>query len=256
MAKKNYYKERSRLKAAFLAFFGGFLGLHKFYLRETGGAMFYITLFIASINALGFPITTIFGIFDAMKLLMMPESEFDRKYNRHMLKQNRDYRRTPKSKVYRKKSRVKKNPFKKSGLKKYAEFALEEAIVDFTKGLEIDPNDDSLHFNIACTYSLTEQKDLAFKHLQKAVALGFKDLDKIATHDDLAFVRIQPAFDSFKASGYTNFKISRKTGTKSINQPAPKNDQLLAQLNKLKELREKGLINEVEYVAEQRRLMN
>jgi len=94
------------------------------------------------------------------------------------------------------------NPFKKSGIKKYKDFDLDGAIVDFNKGLEINPQDVALHFNIANAYSLTEQKEKAYYHLAKAVEMGFSDTEMINTKDDLAFVRIQPEWDTFKANGY------------------------------------------------------
>ena len=71
---------------------------------------------------------------------------------------------------------------------------------DFKKGLDIEPNDIALNFNIACAYSLTENKNLAFQHLAKAVNLGFNDYERILTHDDLAFVRIQNDRRSNRAS--------------------------------------------------------
>ena len=66
----------------------------------------------------------------------------------------------------------------------------------------VDKRDVALHFNIACAYSLSEQADLAYYHLDKAVELGFKDFDRVQSHDDLAYVRIQPQFDEFKANGF------------------------------------------------------
>lgn len=260
MARKTIYKERSRISAAFLAFFGGFIGLHKFYLRDTGGGIFFIMMAIVTSNMFyGFPLSAILGVFDAMKLMMMPDSEFDRKYNRHLLKQNRSYRQTPQRKVVQKKTkRVRNNPFKKSGIKKYKEYALEEAIEDFKKALEIDATDEEIHFDLAGAYSLTEKKDLAFFHLAKAVELGFKDFDKIQSHDDLAFIRIQPEFEVFKNNNYSNY--SKSTGKiKAEESPRPKenlldNDLLLSQLNKLKELRDKGVLTERDYVSETRKL--
>jgi len=213
-------------------------------------------------NIFGFPVSAVLGVFDAMKLLMMPESEFDRKYNRHLLKQNRSYRQNSRRKVVQTtKKRVKNNPFKKSGIKKYKEFALEEAIEDFKKALEIDSGDDLIHFDLAAAYSLTEKKDLAYFHLAKAVELGFKDFEKIQTHDDLAYIRIQPEFESFKNNNYSNYsRATGKTKSKEIASPKEKenlldNDVLLSQLNKLKELRDKGVLTEKDYVFETKKLM-
>jgi len=267
MARTNIYKKRSRVSAALLAFFGGALGLHKFYLRDVGGGIFFIMLTLVTTSIFkGFSLSAILGVFDAMKLMMMPDSEFDRKYNRHLLKQNRSYRQNSQRKVVQKSTRrVKNNPFKKSGIKKYKEFALEEAIEDFKKALEIDPGDDIIHFDLAAAYSLTEKKDLAYHHLAKAVELGFKDFEKIQTHDDLAYVRIQPEFDSFKNNNYSNY--SRSTGkpsatgmSKQVESPNAEenlldNDVLLSQLNKLKELRDKGVLTDKDYVFETKKLM-
>ncbi len=258
MARRTVYRERKRLNAALLAFIGGGLGLHKFYLRDTGGGIFYLILAFVTINSFYFPFSVILGLFDAMKLLMMPDSEFDRKYNRQLLKQNRSYRKNSRSKVHQKPSkRVRNNPFKKTALAKYKDFALEESIEDFKKAIEIDNGDPDLHFNIACAYSLTEQADEAFYHLSKAVENGFADFEKIKTHDDLAFVRIQPGFEQFQKNNYSNYtgvgKRNNQTQTSANNQVG--DDLLLAQLNKLKELRDKGILNENDYVTETKKLM-
>lgn len=50
----------------------------------------------------------------------------------------------------------------------------EEAIVVFKKGLEIDPNLASAHNNLAAAYYYTKQYDLAIKHCNKAIELGYK----------------------------------------------------------------------------------
>jgi TM2 domain-containing membrane protein YozV len=259
MARRTVYKERKRLNAAILAFFGGFLGLHKFYLRETGAGFFYIML--TFITAKFFiPASAILGIFDAMKLLMMPDSEFDRKYNRNLLKKKRDHRSTSRSQVVdRPTKRVRNNPFKKSGIKKYKEFYVEESIEDFEKALEVDPGDPDIHFNLGGAYSLIENKDKAFFHIAKAVELGFKPVEKIKTNDDLAYLRIQPEFEQFQASNYRTY-AGASTG-KAIPQRSGKQenlldqDVLLSQLNKLKELREKGILTQNDFEVESKKLM-
>jgi len=267
---------KNRVVAGLLALFLGSFGVHKFYLRDAGGGIFYLFIFFMTAR-LRFPISAILGIFDAVRYFTMSDAAFDRKYNkgRYRVKDRREYRVEPKRSrrrtpvPIRKKQqpvkRLRSNPFKKSGIKKYKEFDLEEAIEDFNKGLEIEPNDIALHFNIACAYSLTEQKEKALSHLDRAVQLGFKDFKKIDTHDDLAFVRIQDEFLIFKDNGYrisggekqsspakeqSKAKVTEKKDSNPLD-----DDILLRQLNKLDELRKKGLLTEKEFAAEKRKLL-
>ncbi|MEL6987463.1 MAG: NINE protein [Bacteroidota bacterium] len=271
--------KKNRITAALLALFFGSVGLHRFYLNQTGLGIFFIALLIMTrfwaAGILGFV-----GIIDAIAFLMMSDADFDNKYNngrgqgQQRGRIQRQNQRMPQRNQQRRPVAVPKyqtnrqrptqqaprqvqrpaqrhNPFKQSGIQKYKEFELEEAIKDFQKGLEISPKDISLHFNIACAYSLTEQADKAYYHIERAVQLGFNDFDKIRTHDDLAFVRIQPQWDEFSANGFKN----------QNRLEAPKEDLLdssvlLDQLNKLSELKEKGLITEAEFQMEKKKLMN
>jgi TM2 domain-containing membrane protein YozV len=277
---------RNKTIAAVFAFAGGIIGAHKLYLRDTGGFIFFLILFIMSINILGLPLTALLGVFQGMGLLNMSQQEFDSKYNggyvqrgdtrieKRRAEQMQRYESEDVQKGYRQAPepiKQRSNPFKSSGVAKYKEFDLDGAIEDFNKGLEIDPNDVALNFNIACAFSLTEQKDLAFKHLAKAVSLGFSDFERILTHDDLAFLRIQPEFDTFKQSGFrvytggrtaptmkaTNQDASATSTVQSTSNPSDassNNDNLLAQLGRLAELRDKGILSEAEFALEKRKL--
>jgi len=146
--------------------------------------------------------------------------------------------------------RPKNNPYKKSGMEKYKEYDYKGAIEDFEKSLSVDDSDVATHFNIACAYSIMENKDKAFYHLSKAVDLGFSDKEKIKTHDALAYLRIQDEFEIFVQNGY---KV--KTGTVPQQEKITQNNDLLEQLNKLAELREKGLLTEEEFVLQKRKLL-
>ena len=249
---------KNKIVAALLAFIGGSFGLHKFYLRDPGAGIFYIFLMIMTSDF--FPVSALLGFIDGLRYLMMPPEEFDRKFNRRYFKnkpttrvgrrkqRQRDYYevKTPKKKY---KPRIKSNPFKKSGLRKYTEYDIEEAIDDFQKGLKIEPKDLALHFNLACAYSLLENKEEAFRYLDLAVDHGFKDFEKILKHDDLAFLRIQPEFEAFKENGY---QVSAKKKERSEE---PMEDVLLAQLNRLMELRKKGVLTENEYLRERKKVL-
>ncbi len=259
---------KNKFVAALLAFFFGSFGAHKFYLRDPGAGVFYIMLMVMTAG-LRFPISAILGFIDGLRYLMMSPVEFDRKFNSKYSKNkrtrtrkapstNREYYEVNKPSTTKRKKApvVRNNPFKKSGLKKYKEYEIEEALEDFQKGLKLEPNDVSLHFNMACAYSLLENKEEAFKHLTLAIENGFADFDKIQSHDDLAFLRIQEEFDEYKANGYKLKSGSSSSSSSSgITQKEPLNDVLLSQLNRLMELRKKGVLTENEYVVERKKIL-
>lgn len=264
-------RPRSRILAAVLAFAGGIIGAHKFYLKDAGGSVLYM-FFLFLGTMLSIPFTAFFGVIDGFRLLGMNEEDFDRKYNRGFVQRNPviERRRDAQMKKYETEDvkrgfqtsslRLRGNPFKSSGLAKYKDFDLEAAIEDFNKGLEVEPNDIALHFNLACAYSLTEKKDLAFEHLAKSVTLGFNDFERIQTHDDLAFLRIQPEYDVFKKNGFRVVPASRsyanRAGVSTEGFAMKENDEfVLSQIEKLEALKTRGIISESEYVLEKRKLM-
>ncbi|MEY3420673.1 MAG: hypothetical protein RIR48_958 [Bacteroidota bacterium] len=268
---------KNKLTAAMLAFFTGFMGGHKLYLGRTGGFIGFMILLIVSINV-GIPISLIAGLMEGIKLLKMSEQDFDRKYNRGYVQVRRgplEARREAQMQKYEQMlpsknrstghnnpvSSLRANPYKNSGIKKYKDFDLDDAIVDFKKGLELAPNDVSLHFNIACAYSLTEKKSLAYHHLSKAVQHGLKDVERILVHDDLAFVRIQPEFEHFRSSGFrtnpykTDIPDAQKEAEPVAVQEEEMDDKLLSQINKLSQLRKKGILSEEEFIFERKKIL-
>ena len=265
---------KNKVVAALLAFFGGWMGLHKFYLRDSGAGIFYIFLSMMTIKV--FPVSLLLSVIDGLRYLMMSPEDFDRKFNRQRgrtrgrnnrgkvrkydreatRRSTRTSRQAPTSKKRGKTTRVRSNPFKKSGLIKYKEYDIEEAIIDFQKALKIDPSDASLHFNLACAYSLLEDKDAAFEYLASAVELGMTDVERILKHDDLAFIRIQPEFEGFRAQGFRiKHNTTKSPSSNEISESKPMDDILLAQLNRLMELRKKGVLTEQEFIRERKKVL-
>jgi TM2 domain-containing membrane protein YozV len=256
---------RNKTAAGLFALFLGWAGIHRFYLGQVGlGILYFVLMF--------FGVSFVLGIIDAIVFFGMDEQEFNRKYNTpkglvppiyHQRQQgypppvNRQRgKRMPSPPNMKVPARDLQNPYKVTGIKKYKEFDLEGAIEDFRKGLDIQPQDISLHFNLACAYSLTEQVDKAYSHLDRAVQLGFTDFDKIKTHDDLAYVRIQDRFEDFQKNGY-RLEIAteepKKEVEKEVKEPVH-DDVLLAQLKRLAELRDRGLLSEQEFTIEKKKL--
>lgn len=71
----------------------------------------------------------------------------------------------------------------------------------FTEGLNVDerlarlePENPVVFYNLACSYSLTEQFDRAAQSLQKAIDLGYTDFEWLAKDPDLKKFRQQAAF--------------------------------------------------------------
>jgi TM2 domain-containing membrane protein YozV len=259
---------RNKTAAGLFAFFLGWAGVHRFYLGQVGLGILYVFLTIISFGI----VSGIVSLIDAIVFFTMAEEQFDQKYNAQQGMVPPIYNRRmqpgypPVAQPRQKPSTSKRqtstkdiqNPYKVNGIKKYKEFDLEGAIEDFKKGLEIHPRDISLHFNLACAYSLTEQVDKAYTHLDRAISLGFNDFDKIKTHDDLAYVRIQDRFEEFQKNGY-RLELPPVENTTTEIPEIPKeqtvqDDVLLSQLKRLAELRDRGLLSEQEFMIEKRKL--
>ncbi|MBK8485722.1 MAG: TM2 domain-containing protein [Saprospiraceae bacterium] len=220
---------KKKFVAVLLAIVAGGFGAHKFYLRQPELGIAYIALFIWIGRFFGIPLTSFLGWYDAYKLMIMDDSEFDRKYNSYYFRdrygrrlekareqtktgkyfvldddQAETKRSTPKYLVNTYKKREGEN-YKQSGIKKFKDYDTKGAIEDFKKAIESNPDDKSLHFNIACAYSLEEKAYESFYHLDLAVTYGFKEWEKILNQEALAYIRILPAFELFKNN---QFRIS------------------------------------------------
>lgn len=267
---------KNKTVAGILALVAGYMGLHRFYLGQVGlGIMYIVLLPIFLVTGLWFFL--FIGVIDAFALFSMDQDAFDQKYNKGQEEQwqrdrrrnQRDYNRNER---YRERNQrrpaggrqsrskaPRNNPYLKSGKENFKEYDYEAAIMDFNKALEIDPQNIAAHFNLACAHSLMEHKDKAFYHLDRAVALGFTDFEAIKTRDHLAFLRIQPEYLQFEAN---NFRLAKQLKAPKENlldeapaPAAPQQSDLLDQLQKLAQLKEKGLLTEEEFKVQKEKLL-
>ena len=75
----------------------------------------------------------------------------------------------------------------------------------FSEGLKVDehlahldPENALVFYNLACSYSLTDQFDRAALALEKALSLGYRDFAWLAKDPDLKKFRAQPAYRDFR----------------------------------------------------------
>jgi len=86
----------------------------------------------------------------------------------------------------------------------------------FQKALEIDlkliklkPNDAIAFYNLACDYSLLNKKTLGLKALEKALRLGYRDIDYLIQDADLKNLRESKRF-SVLIENWKNKNLSSK----------------------------------------------
>lgn len=283
--------------AAVLAFFGGQVGLHRFYLGQVGLGIVYFIPFIGAM----------LGVIDAIAFLSMDQKTFDEKYNkaqynptqpgrertrqsgrqltnRQRIHEQRQRERAQREQRRRDSQRATRRPQnrrgsapkspslqtkadgqaeRQAGLRYFRDFEYDRAIIAFERALQKNPRDVASHFNIACSYSCEEEADKAFYHLDRAVALGFADFERVRTHDSLAFLRVQPNYLAFADNGFRltadlseeEVVLENPIQEEALVELPEINDDLLEQLQRLATLREKGLLTEGEFATQKKRLL-
>lgn len=266
---------KSKQVAGILALLFGIFGVHRFYLgKRVWGILHMILFFFCMMLTIeeGEPfimVPAILGFIDAILLFVMPKEEFDDRYNRKYLEgAYGSYSRS----TYRRRSLPARQPapppahperiYKKRGVEHFRQFNYEAAIEEFHTALDYHYEDPITHFNLACCYSRLEETDEALHHLSEAVAFGFKDVKKIHTHASLAFLRATPEFDDFVADGYQKLEREAPPEPPAVEvappvTPAEKEQQedLLDQIVRLGELRDKGILTEEEFSLQKQKLL-
>lgn len=76
----------------------------------------------------------------------------------------------------------------------------------FTLGLRIDqrlsalrPNDSLVHYNLACSFSLTGQQEEAVEALEQALECGYRDFKWLSDDPDLEDLRAHPSYSRIRS---------------------------------------------------------
>jgi tetratricopeptide (TPR) repeat protein len=102
------------------------------------------------------------------------------------------------------------NKEKRKGLTHLNEYELKEAVEALEAALDLDPKDPEIWFHLACAHSLMENVEEGFRCLKEAVDQKLDDHESILQHEMLAYLRIQPEFDAFLKSNFTEYKFDSK----------------------------------------------
>lgn len=276
---------KNKIVAAFLALFAGMFGVHRFYLQRWWQGVMYMALSFITImitadgEGPAFLIPMVLGFVDALLFFVMPKEDFDEKYNKKRLQQTQQESyydeaeseadpaalmekplrssKVPPSSKAGKREMKKEDFFKRSGIEQFRRMDFEGAIDSFLKALEDNITSPSVHFNLACCYSMVENTEKALQNLEKAIENGFSDISKIQSHKALAHLRKQPEFESFVANGYRIIKQLPEPQPNLLdNQSNAAPKDVLDEVLHLGDLREKGLITEEEFVAQKRKLLS
>ncbi len=263
---------KSKYVAAALAFVFGIFGTHRFYLGQRFLGIVYFFLFFTGLIVTmeegdEFPLIVlpaVLGFIDSILLAVMPQEEFDERYNKKWLQRRQDYtpiRRQPRIQALPAAIETHKetlSELKRDGIAKFRDYDFHGAIREFHKVLEMSPNDAATHFNMACCHSILENKDDAFYHLSQAVKLGFNNYDKIQNHDALAYLRSQVEYDFFVKN---NYQMPATESAPVSKTEVPKEetlilrDDLLDQIIQLGELRNKGILTEAEFAKQKEKIL-
>ncbi len=251
---KNIHLEmKNKYTAAILAFFFGFLGVHRFYLKQYLLGVIYLIFF---------PIAAIISLIDTILFITEDQMEFDYRYNKDFFysrygRNLNEYKNDKKAqargyfedeiKKKKKKKKIKRKTIKRDNTKlelakQYLEnYDLDKALVTYLEVLKTAPEDPETHFALAQVYSLKEDAKQSLYHADMAIDNG-KSINEIQLDEKLAYLRIQPEFDSLISQG-------------SQNTPAQSKD-FLAELEKLSKLRENGVLTETEFDIQKQKILN
>ncbi|MCW3072676.1 MAG: hypothetical protein JWO44_2566 [Bacteroidetes bacterium] len=128
------------------------------------------------------------------------------------------------------------------------------AIVILQRVLVLSPTSYQTYYNLASLYSITQNPE-AFNALSKAVEYGYLNFEKIKTHPDFEWMRKQAEYEGFVKQGYKLKIKATETQPHATPKTSVINNDIYVQLEKLSDLKQRGIITEVEFAEQKKKLL-
>jgi tetratricopeptide (TPR) repeat protein len=277
---------KSKNVAGVLALFLGMWGAHRFYVgKKFWGVVNFLAFFfilILTINegdaGILFAPLAILPVIEAILFFVMPQREFDAKYNKgisesmapEQMRQTVDQYGIPTQQKESKSSKSKVKKFISEAAqtrKSRGNFIIKDAFIAYRSGqydqarkyfedaLQYDYNDPQTHFMLACCHSLAKDQKQAYFHLASAVDFGFQEFEEIYHNEALAWLRSQPDFDLFVQNGYRQVAYLQTPEPDLLESKSYYDTTVLDKIADLGELLERGVINREDFELQKKSLL-
>lgn len=257
------HKKRTSIMFALLL---GFIGIHRFNLGHWHIGMLYIVLFIISMsNDLVLPffdhnpwvtMAACVGYVEAFRFYSMSEEEYAERYLEPapVIRKGKYL----KGKVIESNPHQVKRKLLKTANDLFESFQYQEAAQAYEKVLSKDYNDGRVRVLAARCYSLVEDEVSAYRHLNLAVKLDAPNLNLIHIDEGFAWLRTRDDFELLLSNNFQrkslNFSTPNVKKTPSFT-TTQKKSTILDQLERLGEMKERGLLSVDEFERAKQRLL-
>ncbi|MDQ3017051.1 MAG: NINE protein, partial [Bacteroidota bacterium] len=251
--------------AAILALLFGVWGVHRFYLGNRFLGIAYFVAFFFSLmltieeNGPFIVPIAILAFIEAVLLFVMPQNEFDAKYNKGV-SSSKGMKQAAKAE----KRRAAETP---QARKSRGNFLIKDAFIAYRGGqyemarkyfedaLQYDYNDPQTHFMLACCHSLGKDSKQAYFHLASAVDFGFQEFEEIYHNEALTWLRAQPDFDLFVQNGYRTIAHIITPQPDLLEEKSYYDTTVLDKIADLGELLERGVISKDDFESQKKGLL-
>jgi TM2 domain-containing membrane protein YozV len=258
---------KSKSVASILALLLGLWGAHRFYLgKRFMGIVNFAGFFIAMMFIIEerFPwfliALAMLSVVDGILLSVMPQSEFDAKYNNGLPT-------TRKEKKAMKAQEKKKQPEAAQNRKSRGNYIIKDAFIAYRSGnydqarkyfedaLQYDYNDPQTHFMLACCHSLAKDAKQSYFHLASAVDFGFQEFEEIYHNEALTWLRALPDFEAFVQNGYRQVAYLHTPKPDLLESKSYYDTTILDRIADLGELLERGVIKREDFEEQKKSLL-